>query len=265
MEATYKLGICLAKQNKNLEAIDIFKKVIEGNSDYAPAHLELAKLLENKETPEVAESEYLLAIEKDSKLTEAYISLGRYYITLKKLDGAIEILNQPLMWLKPSNAEQAKVVAELRMSLGKAYFEKSDYEKAADQYNKVLMVKEYEEEAFIEVGRAYYRMNKDQQAIKAWQHALELNPENADIHFYLGSTFHKIGDLKKEVMEYQEAIRINPNHARAYANLGFAYFSQFKYVLAKEAWSKSIAIDSNQPHITKKLQEIDDLINKSSS
>jgi tetratricopeptide (TPR) repeat protein len=253
----FNLGMALSKESKTEEAAEAFRKVIEKNPDLAKAHLELARILESKETPELAESEYMLAIEKDSKFTDAYIALGRYYISLQKPEQAIEILSQPLLWLKASNTAHAKIVADIRMLLGKTYYDAADFDKAADQFNAVLMLKEHEEAAYIEVGRTYYKLGKDMNAIKAWTQALEINPKNADVHFFLGSTYHRIGNTAKEIEEYQTAISLDPKHARSYANLGFVYFNQYKFPQAKEAWVTSLAIDPNQPLIARKLKEIE--------
>ncbi|MBN1354861.1 tetratricopeptide repeat protein [bacterium] len=256
VEAYYKIGLCQSRLNQPENAIASFRKAIELNPEYARAYLELAKELKNQGDPKDAETEFLLAIEKDPKLIDAYKELGKYYIDLGRLEQAKEILNQPLLWLKPSNQEQSRIVADLRFLLGQVYFDSEEYDNAHYQFNKILEIKE-DPDIYMELGKVYYKLNRNNQAILSWEKVLKLDPKNANAHFNLGTTYLKLGKLKTATDEFNEAIHLDPNHAKAYANLGLAYQKQYKYTQATDAWKKSLKIMPDQPALEKKIREIE--------
>gem|GEM_PF-4054279 len=254
-KAYLSLGITLTRQNKKESAVEALRKVIELDPDSAQAHYELGRILEDKSAPETAEVEYLAAIEKNSKYTDAFEALGTFYLTLERPDPAIEILNQPLMWLKTSRPNETEIINRIRILLGQAYYLKGEYDNAIDQYNKVLLLTE-DLNASIELGRAYYKQNKDQAAIIAWQKALKLEPNNADINFRIGRAYHRLSDYKAAIDYYNNAIRLDPKHSQAYANLGFVYQSQNKIPQARESWETSLRLNPEQPFVINELKKL---------
>ena len=255
VQANFRSALCYQHLNNLTEAKNSLNKAIKLNPDYAKAYLDLAKILSREGDNDGAEAAYLAAIDKDSKLIESFLELGRFYIKNNQLDRAIDILNQPLIWLAPSNDKQAKYVCELRFLLGEAYFNKKAYVQAQEQYNKIILIRE-DPRAFMEVGRVYYKLNKDQAAITAWFNAAKLDPGNADVYFNLGTIYYlHIKDFKSAIDQFLMAIEKDPNHARAYANLGFVYQQMSKFPQAVDAWEKSIQIDPNQPIIKARLKE----------
>jgi len=254
-ESHYMIGLCRVSRNKVDKAIESFQKSIELNPDNAEAHFEIAKLVKDIEAPELAETEFLIAIEKDAKFVDAYEGLGDFYMVLDKADQAVEIYNQPLIWLKPSNADQSKLVSRFRSKLGRAYYEIEEYERALEQFDKVLLI-DPNMEVYRDLGRAYYKMDKAHQAVKAWQKALEFNPDNIDIHYRLGTVHHKMGDLKSAVEEYRNVVNLDATHVQAYRNLGFVYFQQYDYNSAKLAWEHCLKLDPEQKLVKRKLEEL---------
>ncbi len=254
-KAYLSLGITLTRQNKIESAVEALRKVIELDPDSAQAHYELGRILEDKSAPETAEVEYLAAIEKNSKYTDAFEALGTFYLALERPDPAIEILNQPLMWLKTSRPNETEIINRIRILLGQAYYLKGEYDNAIDQYNKVLLLTE-DLNASIELGRAYYKQNKDQAAIIAWQKALKLDPNNADINFRIGRAYHRLSDYKAAIDYYNNAIRLDPKHSQAYANLGFVYQSQNKIPQARESWETSLRLNPEQPFVVNELKKL---------
>jgi tetratricopeptide (TPR) repeat protein len=255
VEAFYRIALCQIKLNQMAEARNSLRKALELNPEFAKAHLELAKLLQESEEPDTAEKEFLLAIEKDPKLIDAYTSLGKYYVNNGRLEQAKETLNQPLLWLKPSNREQSNIVADMRYRLGQVYFDLGDYENAQYQFNKIIEIKQ-DPEIYMEMGKVYYKLKKENQAILAWKKVLELDPDNANAHFNLGTTYYRLGKMKTATDEFNEAIRKDPKHAKAYANLGFSYYKQYKYTQAVDAWNKSLELLPDQPVLRMKIREI---------
>lgn len=254
-KAYLSLGITLKTMNKKESAVEALRKALEVDPNSPHAHYELGRILEDKSAPETAEVEYLAAIEKDPKFTDAFEALGTYYLNLEKPDQAIEILNQPLMWLKTSRPNETEIINRIRILLGQAHYNKGEFDTAIEQYNKVLLLSD-DLTASLELGRAYYRQNKDQAAIVAWQKSLKLDPNNGDIHFRIARAHHRLSDYAAAIEYYNNAIRLDPTHSQAFANLGFVYHALGKIAQARDAWEKSVKLNSNQPHIMNELKKL---------
>lgn len=154
----------MAKEKLNL-AIDHFKKALEIKPDYAPAknnlgtaylakeewdaainyfkdvthdllyatpHYPLANLgwaYYNKKAYILAEKFYLRSLEIEPRFIVALRGLGRTYINMGKIPGAIKALEEAV--------KNAPRFAELYFDLGRAYTLSGNYKKALNAYQKV--------------------------------------------------------------------------------------------------------------------------------
>ncbi len=254
-DANFYLGTCLARMNQAESAVSAFRKSSYLNPDDAKIYFEIGRLLVETEKFKEAEDEFLKTISLDPSFVPVYEALGDLYLKTNRNQDAIDIIYQPLEWLKPSDPALGKIIANLKYKLGLALYRNTDYDKAIDQFNQILLL-EQSARVYIELGRTYYQTDKLQQALISWQRAVELEPENADIHFYLGRAYQKLGDKKKAMEAYQNATQKNPNHVQSITNLGTIYYELFDYQKARAMWEKSLKINPNQPIIKKKISEL---------
>ena len=79
------------------------------------------------------------------------------------------------------------------------YYTQGDYQKAIDNYNKILN-KGYESgKLYFNLGNAYYKLNKINDAILNYERAKILLPNNKDVKFNLGMAKRNITDKIEKV------------------------------------------------------------------
>jgi 4-amino-4-deoxy-L-arabinose transferase-like glycosyltransferase/Tfp pilus assembly protein PilF len=81
--------------------------------------------------------------------------------------------------------------------------------------------------------------------------ALARNSET--IHNYLGTIYGRLGDLGRAEREFLEAIRIKPISIRAWNNLAQARLLAGNVAGAREAWGRSLAVETAQPEVHRLL------------
>lgn len=105
----------------------------------------------------------------------------------------------------------------------KTYSYKKDYNKAIEDYNKVLELDstgKQAEAAFYYLGRTKMLIGKDEEAIKHFDKLLELVPTDYEGYFLRGTAKSNIMDIDGSIKDFDLAINYNPNYMEAYANRG---------------------------------------------
>jgi cytochrome c-type biogenesis protein CcmH/NrfG len=74
-------------------------------------------------------------------------------------------------------------------------------------------------EALVSLGNAYFDANQPQKAIEAYQRALKIDPKNADVRTDMGVMYRNIKDYDSAVREFRQAARDNPTHVNSRFNL----------------------------------------------
>jgi len=133
-DAMNNLGIVYIEQKQIDYAIKCFKKVTN-NLIYAAPH----KPLTNLGMAYFIKKNYLISIDYYEKAIEikpdysiAQRGLARVYITMGKIDKAIDLLNKTM--------KQAPYFAEACYDLAEAYRLKSDFENALTNYQRVIRI-----------------------------------------------------------------------------------------------------------------------------
>ncbi|MGB4099356.1 MAG: tetratricopeptide repeat protein [bacterium] len=256
-----ELNIAISRKNRGLidDAIEILEKFVMENDHTAKGYFYLARCYQDKNEEELDEKikeAYLKAIENDSELIEAYESLADYHYSRKELGKGIETLEKLLEWFKPATIEKSKRVASIRFDLGEMLYEAGRFKDAIDNFSTVIQI-EPSVEAYRSLGRSHYKMDRLAEAILMWRKGLDLNKSDDDLWWQIGVAQFRLGDLVSAENSYKEALRYNPKHVRALTNLGFLYYQQYNYNLARKYWKQSLELDPDQPQLKQKLKEID--------
>jgi len=125
--------------------------------------------------------------------------------------------------------------------LGNEYYDKGDYDKAIDCYQKAIDIKP-DDEAYYNMGIVYDAKGDYDKAIEYYQKAIELNPNDNETYYNMGNAYYNKGDYEKAIECYQKAIEINPDD-EAYYNMGLAYYNKGDYEKAIECYQKAIEIN----------------------
>ncbi|MGB3459606.1 MAG: tetratricopeptide repeat protein [Halobacteriota archaeon] len=127
---------------------------------------------------------------------------------------------------------------------GRAYNEKGDYDKALEDYNLYLeKIDPNGAAAYNNRGNAYSGLKQYERAIEDYSKAIELNLKYADAYYNRGLAYRKLKQYERAIEDYNKAIDLNPKHALAYNNRGLAYGELKQYERAIEDYNKAIDLN----------------------
>lgn len=117
------------------------------------------------------------------------------------------ILNCILAWIPKNYAQQGN----LHLRNGNQAYEKNDYQKASEEYEKALSDKSAELKAKFNMGDAYYRQGMYDQAIEQYKSALALTKDKV----LTAHAYHNIGNSYLAQKKYDESIKAFKNALRS--------------------------------------------------
>lgn len=156
--------------------------------------------------PEAALSRARLAVQLAPDLYQTWFILGGLYLQLDKVDPGIEALQQSLA-IAPDDAK-----ANIKFSLGSAYFQKKDYQAAIGE---------------LEAG-------------------LKLKPDSSPALFDLGNAYLKLGKFPESIAAYERAVKNDGKFWPAMNNIGLVKYEQGNLDAAVERWRAVLKIDAKQ-------------------
>lgn len=127
--------------------------------------------------------------------------------------------------------------------LGLEYFKRGEYEKARENFSKVLVLNSVMSDAYFYRALCNYFLKDYDSAYKDYTRALELDPKNPVIYNNRGDILFKKNQINDAIKDYDKAIMYDPNYARAYHNRGICYISIEKYDKAIEDFNKVVQLE----------------------
>jgi len=237
-------------EEDNLKAIDLFRKAIKLEPDFAPAYAALADSLtqqyglfnDRKEHLIKASIEYAnKALSIDPSLAEAYKSLGLSFSYLGKKEEGIKkyekalmlnenytevYINLAMMYLNERNFDRAfnmlqKAVktnsfsSEAHKELANYYLIKRNYTKAIKEYetaiNEGFINKHSLFQSYSNIALCFKLEGEPEQAIFYLEKALSVNPDRGITYFELGEIFNNKGNEEKALKYYRDYLKIEPS------------------------------------------------------
>jgi len=128
---------------------------------------------------------------------------------------------------------------------GLKYSNNNDFNKAIEQFNKVIKLNNKNDKVYFYLGNSYDNLGKHEEAIKSYKKAIDINPNYDDAYYNMGNTYNNLKQYKEAIESYKKSIEINPNNDSAYNNMGSAYNNLKQYKEAIESYKKAIDINPN--------------------
>ena len=142
------------------------------------------------------------------------------------------------------NMEKQKQIAEKTRLLGEAYFAEQRYQDALREFLKAEKLYSNDHLLHDDLGRVYLALGKHELAIKHFKKSLQLNSDYTPARNNLGNAYAVTKDWDKAVEQYEIAanslLYATPHYPLA--NIGFVYYQQKKYELAKKYYRKSLKV-----------------------
>ncbi|MBE9126497.1 MULTISPECIES: tetratricopeptide repeat protein [unclassified Coleofasciculus] len=133
--------------------------------------------------------------------------LGVAYLNQKNPGKARDYLAEAVKLL---NGEESAFYAEVLNSLGQAYYQQREFDKAIDCYQKSLRISQKlenrrgEDVSLFNLGNTYLELRQFQQARDFYQQCLEIEQQIGD-RYECASTYHQLGIVAQQLREYEQA------------------------------------------------------------
>ena len=199
-----------------------------------------------------AEANARKAVELDSQLPSAYITLGWVHEATGKHDLALQEFQQALH-LDPLNGVAMA-------GLARSYRRSGRIADAEATYQRAIALRSNDWDAYNNYAQFLQGQGKYAQAIAQYQKALQLTPDNAQVLANLGGAYVDTGDTKQYPMaeqSLQRSIAIAPTY-EAYANLGFLYLQEARFQESAAVTEKALSINDKNPDVWVNLLICDD-------
>ena len=128
---------------------------------------------------------------------------------------------------------------------GNVYFEKSNYEKAIENYNMAIILNPNFSEAYFSRGLSYYNLKNFTKSARDYTKSMELDPNNPVIYNNRGDAYYRKQEFDKSIKDYDKALTLNPRYLKAYYNRGLAYACKQNYETAIEDFNKVVELNPN--------------------
>ncbi len=169
---------------------------------------------------------------------------------------AVSELSESLQLMKEDDNNRSIILARL----GEANESMSNWQGAADAYQKAITLKPDVAANYNNLGNDMAKLGKIDEARAAYQKYVDLNPTDAALAWRnFGIVLYQANRMKEAIEPLQKAIQIDPKNAQAWLLLGIALVNtmEFKTQGDKmtpvmqpgtiEAYQKAIELDPNGP------------------
>jgi len=159
---------------------------------------------------------------KSSQYSDQYathLRLGTDYARLNRLGDAIAEF-ETVLKMDPDNVQA-------RYFLALIYSSQRDYDKAAENYEKILQTYAKEQPQNAEIygflGQLYYAKKEYDKAVAQFETVLTFQPDNVDMMYTVGALYLETNDRAKAKAMFQKCVDYQPDHDGCLNSLGYMY------------------------------------------
>ena len=132
--------------------------------------------------------------------------------------------------------------AKIYLHRGNLFAKLGQFEKALENYTKVILFSPLEELVHINKGIMFSLQKKYPQAREEYRMALAVNPDSPLAHFNLGNLYYQQGEKDTAAREYQKSINGKSFMAAAYYNLAGIYLEEDRLYEAAALYRKLLIV-----------------------
>jgi len=246
------LGSVFVQKNNPVLAIEELKQSIGLAPEAVEPHALLALIYAAQDKADLADGEYVLALENAAKFEpeniDIYKGLGVIYLQQNKLKQAEGIFKLVLK-LAPEDAQA-------HYYLGSIYYNLKDYPSVDRELKSAVKLKPDYHEALNFLGYFYLEQDKNiNQAGVMIKRALTFEPENGAYLDSLGWFYYKKGQFKEALSHLERAASFLSDPV-IYDHLGDVFLKLGNLDSVKLNWEKSLKLDSQNDKVKTKLLKL---------
>jgi serine/threonine-protein kinase len=227
---------------ENLEsAAAVFEKALGHDPGFALAYagraeawLRLFVLTRDPQLLERARASGLRAIELNSRLAPAKLTMGLIHGVAGEHQQAIESFDRSLQ-LEPGSADAVRELANAYDAAGRP-------RDAEATYRRAIEMRPDSWAAYKDLGLFYNRHGRFAEALPWFQRVVDLTPDNYNGYANLGAMYLRLGRHSEAAAALEKSLALNPS-SQSYSNLGTVYYLQQRYRDAAEIYLKAVELN----------------------
>src|SRR3989338_925356 len=164
---------------------------------------------------------------------------------------------------------------DLAMAAGSYYYNKGNYEKAAEYFALAAALNPESKEAFHDLATSYYQLNDIKNAELNFKQSIQIDSEYAAAHYSLGLLYYHNKELDSTIENFKKAAELDSS-AMHYFDLAIATVEKFRNIektgrisagdlsILREGiahYSKAVELDSDYPNAKGNLQVVKEVLN----
>ena len=181
-------GAVLNNNNKFEEAIQYYKRAIEGNPNYAAPYNNLGTSYVSLKLYDQAIKYYENAIELDSNFSTPYVGIGSIYLRKNLYDKAILFYNKAIEIDSNFSAYNG---------LGCVYFDLKKYDQAIELYNKAIECDPTFDGPYYNLGLTYYINKEYHKALENFEKYLMIVTETSPNSNFISLARARVVEINK--------------------------------------------------------------------
>lgn len=205
----YELGVVHLSDRNLTEALKELTTAVETYPEDPSYHNALGLAYFYKGMNREAVASIKRAVDLDPDFSEARNNLAAVYIDEGRWDDAIAQAGAALENIFYSTPELALY------NMGVAWYNKGDYEKAAESFSRAVNEQPAYAKGFRFLGMTYDRMGRPGDAAEAYRRAVRVQPGYVDAHFRLGLALVKLDDKEGALRAFNRVVEIAPESEMA--------------------------------------------------
>ena len=220
IEKTFSLAIQNHQENKFHVAVNLYRRVLEVNPNYAPAHNNLGVLFQQTGEHQKAKDCFEKALDIDPNYIEANNSLADIYSMVGKYLKAKSYYEKTIE-INPNHPHAHN-------NLGATFNKLGEYQKAKDCFEKAIEISPNHPQAYNSLGVVFQELGKSQEAKTCYEKAIQINPNHFHAHNNLGTLFLLSKNYKKAEVCYEKALELDSSSFIVQENISRIYIQQLE-------------------------------------
>lgn len=198
---------------------------------------------------------------------------------LQKIEGAAQAVLAANQYLKQNNLEEAETgfyeatqldpenteakagMAAVYAARGDAAYEKQDYERAIQLFEKANTFDSANADVYASLGDSYDALKQPEKAVTAYETALRLRKELTTLIAPLGVLYATIKNYEKSADYLAQALKVSPDDTKLRDTYGLVLSKLNRDEEARKALLKALELNSKNPESYYHLGEVYDRLN----
>jgi tetratricopeptide (TPR) repeat protein len=213
------LGVVRVLQHRDAEAEQFFRRAVQKEADFAPAHAHLGLLYLQKGRADDAVPQLREALRIDSARTDASDALVHILRDQSKTAAAAGDSGNSLVLLREAR-NYAPGDPDVQFEFGAMALQLSLWQDAIAAFQQTLKLRQNDAVALYSLGRAFLGEWKFEDARQQFARYVEARPDDASGHCALGMTLAALESTQEAREQFERSIVLAPEQTESYFRVG---------------------------------------------